>query len=79
MIASVSIRSPGGKSPPAFDSLPWGDDAVSQDAWSRAIRRGPENRAAPGVRPPCAPAGLLRLSGHELTSCGESDHEFFGA
>jgi hypothetical protein len=79
VIASVSIRSPGGKSPPGFDSLPWGEDAVSRDFRARPTRRGPENRAVPGVRPPCAPAGLLRLSGHELTSIGESDHEFLAA
>jgi hypothetical protein len=79
VMASVSTRPLGGKSPPAFGSLPWGEDEVSHDALARATRRVPENRAVPDLRPPCAPAGLPRLSGHELTSCGESDHESLGA
>jgi hypothetical protein len=76
---SVSTRSLEGKNPAASDSLPWSEDEVSRYALARATRRVPASRAAPGVRPPCAPAGLPRLSGHELTSCGESDHESLGA
>jgi hypothetical protein len=71
VMASVSTRSPEGKNLPAVDSVPGGEDEVSHDAFSRAAWRVPENRAGPGVRPPCAPRGLPRLPGHELTSRGE--------
>lgn len=68
VIASVSARSLGNKAPPAFGSLPLGEDEFSHDAFAKATRPGPENRAVPDVQPPRAPADLPRLSGHEPTS-----------
>jgi len=68
VIASVSARSLGDKHPPAFESLPRGEDEFSHDAFARATRPLPQNRAVPGVQPPRARADRPRLSGHELTS-----------
>jgi hypothetical protein len=68
VIVSVSTRFLEGKTPPASDSVPGGEGEFSHDALARAIRQVPGNRALPDLRPPCAPVGLPRLSGHELTS-----------
>jgi hypothetical protein len=68
VIASVSGRFLGNKDPPASGSSPSGDDEFSHDAFARATRPVPENRAVPDVQPPRAPADVPRLSGHERTS-----------
>src|SRR5580704_11175150 len=68
VIASVSAGSLENKNPLACGSVPGGEDEFSHDAFARATRPGPENRAVPDVQPPRARADLPRLSGHELTS-----------
>jgi hypothetical protein len=68
VMVSVSAIFLENKHPPAFVSLPGGEEEFSRDAFARATRPGPENRAVPDVQPPRARADLPRLSGHELTS-----------
>ena len=68
VIPSVGAGSLGNEGPPAFGSLPRGEDEFSDDAFAGATRPVPEHRAVPDVQPPHAPADLPRLSGHEPTS-----------